>query len=176
MKGEIFMLKKFFLCSAFFISLSCFAQDAFFNVSMGPDFVIKNPDKGAVDGTRFRLELELGGKNFSFVFQPSFGSNTSSIYMGPRMMLPLQVGSQPLFVVPDCSVGPEFSFSEGNVALGLDFKFGVRLFYELQEGMGISFRPVGFALKTFNVWFGDAANQVQLGLRYEMLVGFVYFF
>jgi hypothetical protein len=169
---------KVFLSAMFLVfSYSLNAQDAFFNISMGPDFVVKNPsDASALEGTRFRLELELGGKNLGFTFQPAFGGGASTIYMGPRFMLPFQIGSQPLFIVPDITVGPDFGFGNGQVSLAMDIKTGVRLFYELQEGMGISFRPFGFALRTFNIRFGEEPNQSQLSVRYEMLFGFTYFF
>ena len=91
-------------------------------------------------------------------------------------MLPFQVGSRPIFIIPDFTTGIDFGFGRDTVGTAIDFKFGFRIFYEFKPGMGLSFRPFGIALRPFNVWFGNTPNQTQLSVVYEMSFGFSYFF
>jgi hypothetical protein len=156
-------------------STTVYAQSAFVNVGIGPDIQVKSVAQG-YDSTRFRMEVELGEKNFGFTIQPAFGNDAFSLFLGPRLMLPYQIGKQPLFIIPDFTVGPDFGFGHDTVGFAVDVKFGFRAFYEFREGMAISFRPFGMTLRPFNVWFGATPNQSQLSVTYEMSFGFAYFF
>ena len=156
-------------------STTVHAQSAFVNVGIGPDIQVKSVNN-SYDSTRLRMELELGEKNFGFTLQPAFGNDSFSLFLGPRLMLPFQIGNQPLFIIPDFTVGPDFGFANDTIGLALDFKFGFRAFYEFADGMGVSFRPFGITLRPFNTWFGTAPNQGQMSVTYEISFGFCYFF
>jgi hypothetical protein len=168
-------MRKILIGLVLIFSGSLFAQDTFFNFGIGPDFMVKSAPSG-YDGARFRMEAELGERYFGFVVQPAFGNDSFSLFFGPRLMLPFQIGSQPVFIIPDITVGADFGFSRGTVGLAFDFKFGLRTFYEFRPGMGISFRPFGLGLRPVNVWFGNTPNQTQISVTYEMSFGFAYFF
>ena len=155
---------------------STYAQDAFFNMALGPDISVVNKENSSLTTAKFRLNLEIGTKNLGFVLQPSFGSGYTSLFLGPRFMLPIQVGDKALFIVPDSAIGIDFSFDDSDLGTALDIKFGVRLFYEIQDGMALSFRPFGLNIRPFNIWYGSRGNQVGLVLRYELMMGFAYFF
>lgn len=151
-------------------------QDAFFSMGIGPDFGIVDKDNSRLSSKRARVDIQLGTKNVGFAFQPSFGSGYTSIYIGPVFMLPFQVGSKGLFVVPDASLGVDFSFDDSVLGTSLDMKFGFKVFYEIQPSMAIAFRPFGLCLRPFNIWYGGTPNQIGLVLRYEIMLGFAYFF
>lgn len=168
-------MRRYLIALAFLCSTGAFAQDAYFNFSLGPDIQVKQVESGYTD-TRLRLEFELGEKNFGFVFQPSFGNDVFALFLGPRLMLPLQIGSSPLFIIPDVTVGPDFGFAHDTVGLALDFKLGFRAFYEFAKGFAVSFRPFGVTLRPFNTWFGTYPNQTKLSVTYEMQFGIAYFF
>jgi hypothetical protein len=169
------MRKYFILLILLFLSSYTYAQDTFFNVGIGPDFMVKEVPN-SYDGARFRIEAEIGEKYFAFVLQPAFGNGAFTLFLGPRLMLPFQVGSRPIFIIPDFTTGIDFGFGRDTVGTAIDFKFGFRIFYEFKPGMGLSFRPFGIGLRPFNVWFGNAPNQTQLSVTYEMSFGFSYFF
>jgi hypothetical protein len=164
-------LLGFLICTSATVN----AQSTFLNVGIGPDIQVKSVESG-YSSSRFRMEVELGEKNFGFTLQPAFGNDAFSLFLGPRLMLPFQVGTQPLFIIPDFTVGPDFGFANSTVGIALDFKFGFRAFYEFADGMAISFRPFGMTLRPFNVWFGNTPNQIQMSVTYEMSFGFAYFF
>ncbi|MEI6079661.1 MAG: hypothetical protein WCQ53_03370 [bacterium] len=168
-------MRKILIILVLMLSGSLFAQDTFFNFGIGPDFMVKSAPSG-YNSARFRMELELGERYFGFVVQPAFGNDATSVFFGPRLMLPFQVGSHPIFIIPDFTPGVDFGFGNDTVGLALDFKFGLRLFYEFAQGMAISFRPFGMSLRPFNVWFGNTPNQTQISVTYEMSFGFAYFF
>ncbi|MEI6092440.1 MAG: hypothetical protein WCQ47_02010 [bacterium] len=168
-------MRKLLLIFVLVFSSTLFAEDTFFNFSIGPDIMVKKAPSG-YDSTRFRMEAELGERYFGFVIQPSFGNDAFALFFGPRLMLPFQVGSRPIFIIPDLTVGADFGFAQETVGLAFDFKLGFRTFYEFAPGMAISFRPFGVCLRPVNVWFGNAPNQVQIAVTYEMNVGFTYFF
>jgi len=153
-----------------------YSQDAFFNLAFGPDIGVIDKENSKLTDTRFRINMEIGTRNIGFVFQPSFGSGYTSIFLGPRFMIPFQVGSKALFIVPDSAVGVDFSFDDKVLGTALDIKFGFRVFYEIQNSMAISFRPFGLNIRPFNVWYGSTPNQFGLVLRYELMLGFTYFF
>jgi hypothetical protein len=169
-------MRRIFLTLIMFGAVSLMAEGAFFDFAMGPDWAVKDVQNSRMPNARFLMNLEVGGKHIGFTLQPSFGDGVTSIYLGPRLMMPIQIGDRPLFVVPDISIGPDFSFTNGIVGFTADMQFGFRIFYEIQDGFGISFRPFGMTIRPFNVWFGDTPNQVQIAVRYEMLFGFTYFF
>jgi len=166
---------RFLLGFLFFASTTVHAQSAFLNVGLGPDIQVKSVAQG-YSSSRLRMEVELGEKNFGFTVQPAFGDDAFSLFLGPRLMLPFQVGSQPLFIIPDFTVGPDFGFAHDTVGIAIDLKFGFRAFYEFADGMAISFRPFGMTLRPFNVWFGNTPNQSQMSVTYELSFGFAYFF
>lgn len=151
------------------------AQSAFFNFGIGPDFQVKSVPN-SYNSARFRMEAEIGEKNFGFTAQPAFGNGAFSLFLGPRLMAPFQIGSEPLFVIPDLTVGVDFGFGHDTVGLALDIKTGFRLFYEFTKGMALSFRPFGLSLRPFNTWFGNYPNQSQISVTYELSFGFAYFF
>jgi len=168
-------MRKYFVILAFLFTGSLFAQDTFFNFAIGPDFMVKSVP-GGYDSTRFRMEAELGERYLGFVIQPAFGNDAFTLLFGPRFMMPFQVGSRPIFIIPDATLGFDFGFGHDTVGLALDLKFGFRAFYVFTKGMGISFRPFGMSLRPFNVWFGSTPNQTQISVAYEMSFGFAYFF
>ncbi len=168
-------MRKIFLAVVLLSAFGLYAQDTYVNFGLGADVPVKKVTNG-YQNTRFRMDIELGERYFGFVLQPAFGGGAFSLFMGPRFMLPFQVGSRPLFIIPDFTVGADFGFGHGTVGLGLDFKFGFRAFYEFKEGMAISFRPFGMSLRPFNVWFGGTPNQSQMSVVYEINIGFAYFF
>lgn len=153
-----------------------FAQDAFFSMGIGPDFGVVDKPNSQLTTTRARIDLAIGTKNIGFSFQPSFGSGYTSIFLGPILMVPLQIGNKGLFIVPDASTGIDFSFDNTVLGTALDIKFGFKVFYEIQPSMAIAFRPFGLCMRPFNIWYGDTPNQFGLVLRYEMMLGFAYFF
>jgi hypothetical protein len=164
-------LLGFLLCASSVVH----AQSAFVNVGIGPDIQVKSVSQ-SYDSTRFRMEVELGEKNFGFTLQPAFGDGAFSLFLGPRFMLPIQIGKLPLFIIPDFTIGPDFGFGYDTVGLAIDLKFGFRAFYEFADGMAVTFRPFGMTLRPFNVWFGPTPNQTQMSVTYEMSFGFAYFF
>ena len=164
-------LLGFLLCASSVV----YAQSAFVNVGLGPDIQVKSVAQ-SYDSTRFRMEVELGEKNFGFTLQPAFGNDAFSLFLGPRLMLPIQIGVLPLFIIPDFTVGPDIAFANDTIGFAVDIKFGFRAFYEFRDGMAISFRPFGLTLRPFNVWFGSTPNQSQMSVTYEMSFGFAYFF
>jgi hypothetical protein len=147
-------LLGFLLCASSVVH----AQSAFVNVGLGPDFQVKSVSQ-----------------SYDTV-QPAFGNDAFSLFLGPRLMLPIQIGKQPLFIIPDFTIGPDFGFSHDTIGFAVDLKFGFRAIYEFADGMGVSFRPFGLTLRPFNVWFGPTPNQTQMSVTYEMSFGFVYFF
>ncbi len=168
-------MRKYIIVIILIFSGSMFAQDTFFNFSVGPDIVVKKSPSG-YDSARFRMEAELGERYFGFVIQPAFGNDAFSLFFGPRFMLPFQIGSHPFFIIPDFTPGFDFGFANTTVGLAMDLTFGFRLFYEFKQGMAVSFRPFGMTLRPFNVWFGNTPNQSQISVLYQMNVGFTYFF
>lgn len=164
------------LCALLFLCAGgLFAQDTYLNIGLGADIPVKKVANG-YSGTRFRMEAEIGERYFGFVAQPAFGNDAFSLFLGPRLMLPFQVGSRPLFIIPDFTTGIDFGFANSTVGMAIDFKFGFRAFYEFREGMAISFRPFGMSVRPFNVWFGGTPNQSHISVMYEINVGFAYFF
>ena len=168
-------MKKILCLAAFLFAVSLYAQDTYVNFGIGADVPVKKVNNG-YQSSRFRMELELGERYFGFVAQPAFGDDAFSLFLGPRLMLPFQIGSRPIFIIPDFTAGLDFGFGHSTVGLGLDFKLGFRTFYEFREGMAISFRPFGMSIRPFNVWFGGTSNQSQISVMYEINVGFAYFF
>ncbi|MBN1114982.1 MAG: hypothetical protein JXA66_06540 [Oligoflexia bacterium] len=168
-------MRSYILLVLFVFSGYLGAQDAFFNLSIGPDMPIHDVPN-SVQGTRFRMNFEVGGKHLGFVLQPAFGQDVNSVMFGPRFMVPFQIGSQPLFVIPDFTIGADFGFSNDVIGLAMDLKFGLRVFYEIADAVGIAFRPFGLALRPFNIWFGNTPNQTAISVRYELMLGFAYFF
>jgi len=168
-------MNRYLLVLAFLFSTALLAQDTFVNFAVGPDIQVKSVENG-YNSTRFRMEAELGEKNFGFVLQPAFGDDVFSLFLGPRLMLPLQIGSRPIFIIPDLTVGGDFGFGHDTVGFALDFKVGFRVFYEFARGFAATIRPFGLSLRPFNVWFGNTPNQVQLSAVYEMSFGLAYFF
>ncbi len=168
-------MKKILCALVFLFTVGLYAQDTYFNFGLGADVPVKKVNNG-YQGSRFRMELELGERYFGFVAQPAFGNDAFSLFLGPRLMLPFQIGSRPIFIIPDFTTGIDFGFANSTVGLGLDFKFGFRAFYEFREGMAVSFRPFGMSIRPFNVWFGGTPNQSQISVMYEINAGFAYFF
>ncbi|MFH1223625.1 MAG: hypothetical protein V1647_04710 [Pseudomonadota bacterium] len=168
-------MRRFLVILAFLGSSALFAQDTFFNFALGGDFMVTRAQSG-YDSARFRMELELGEKNYGFVLQPAFGNDVTSLFLGPRLMLPFQIGSRPLFIIPDFTIGVDFGFGNDTIGMALDLKFGFRVFYEFTQGFALSVRPFGLALRPFNVWFGNTPNQTHISVAYEINAGIVYFF
>lgn len=168
-------MKKLLVMALLFGSIGLFAQDTYINFGLGSDIPVKKID-GGYSKSRFRMEVEVGERNFGFVAQPAFGNGAFSLFLGPRLMLPFQIGSRPFFIIPDFTVGPDFGFGNDTVGMALDFKLGFRLFYEFSEGKAISFRPFGMTIRPFNVWFGNTPNQEHIAVVYEINAGFAYFF
>ncbi len=169
-------MKRLFCLLVFMsVSTAIYAQDTYVNLGLGADIPVKKVANG-YDGTRFRMEVELGERYFGFVAQPAFGNGAFSLFLGPRLMLPFQIGSRPLFIIPDFTTGIDFGFANSTVGLALDFKFGFRTFYEFSRGFAFSFRPFGIAIRPFNVWFGGTPNQSQISVVYEINAGIAYFF
>lgn len=151
------------------------AQGAYFHFSFGPDAQVKKATNG-YQKTRFRTNFELGSRNFGFVLQPAFGNGATSLFIAPKFMMPFQIGSNPLFIIPDFTPGFDFGFAGGDVGLAMDLKFNLRAFYEFQRGLAITFKPFGLGIRPFNIWFGSPANQTKLSVTYEIQFGFAYFF
>ena len=97
-------MKKLLLFVGILLSGSIFAEGAFLTMSLGPDLVVQKAENG-FQSARFRLNTEIGSKNFAFLIQPSFGSNVSAVFVGARFMYPIPMGDAPLFVVPDFGTG-----------------------------------------------------------------------
>jgi hypothetical protein len=158
-----------------FVPSTLFSQGAYFNFSIGPDVQVKKV-VNSYSKTRFRTNFEIGSKNFAFAFQPAFGNDSVSLFLAPKFMIPLQIGSNPLFIIPDFTPGFDFGFSNGDVGFAIDIKFYLRAFYEFKPGMAITFTPFGLSLRPVNVWFGSRPNQTQLSVVYELAFGYAYFF
>lgn len=169
------MMKKIIIFVVLTLSFSVFSDGAFVTMSLGPDIPVKEATN-AYNSARFRMNMELGSRNFTFLIQPSFGNSVSAVFVGGRFMYPIPIGDAPLFFVPDFGAGVDLGFDGDTMGVAMDTKLGIRIFYEFYESMALVIRPVGLNIRFFNIWMGDRANQTSVSINYELQFGFTYFF